>query len=347
MSDNEYELPKGVGQLPDWWLDNVLHDVRDDILRKKRRKNRKIMGLPKETQQREDLAIGMEKTRLDSISATSEGGPAVVAAMMAADETYVSSKDDEDLVADLGSVVSSMDTEERHRNKVNVNITNEEEAALVEARRAKKLGRAQYGQHHLRKREGNVKKVDSVYLKRQYHSGRDVIDDTADDTDDVIKASVAAGAAASAVKEETVPEEEESVTTSSVSTNNTAQSSVAAGSTQQRRTYKTEFTGVSPFDFAMQQRAKEKERREKERQAREALSTHHGASLEADRAFQHRARDEEQKRQKKEAEEALKAFKAADLDKKYEVADKLKKLQIEDKLKKKEAEEHNKGYRER
>ena len=40
-------------------------------------------------------------------------------------------------------------------------------------------------------------------------------------------------------------------------------------------------------------------------------------------------------------------FKAADLDKHYEVAAELKKLQIEDKLKKKEAEEHLKGYRER
>jgi polysaccharide pyruvyl transferase WcaK-like protein len=81
--------------------------------------------------------------------------------------------------------------------------------------------------------------------------------------------------------------------------------------------------------------------------AKEALATHHKHSLEADSAVELKAKEQEQRRQKREAEEHLKAFKAADLDKKYEVAAELKKLHLEERQKKREADEHLKGYRER
>jgi len=109
---------------------------------------------------------------------------------------------------------------------------------------------------------------------------------------------------------------------------------------------KKAFVGgsFSHFDFAMQQRALQKERREKERHARESLATHHGASLEFDRVAKLKAKEKEERKKRMEADFNLKSFKAANLN---TYTAELKKLQIKDKMKKKEAEENLKGYRER
>mmetsp|Transcript_11357 Transcript_11357/g.12694 ORF Transcript_11357/g.12694 Transcript_11357/m.12694 type:complete len:428 (-) Transcript_11357:19-1302(-) len=107
---------------------------------------------------------------------------------------------------------------------------------------------------------------------------------------------------------------------------------------------KKAFVGgsFSHFDFAMQQRALQKERREKERHARESLAIHHGASLELDRAAKLKAKEKEEREKRMEADYNLKSFKAANLN---TYTAELKKLQIKDKMKKKEAEENLKGYR--
>ena len=109
------------------------------------------------------------------------------------------------------------------------------------------------------------------------------------------------------------------------------------------RSFKTAFTGVSPFDFAMQQRAREQERREKERLARESLRAHNAAKVEKDRASQQKQKDLEEKRKKKEAEDALKNFKKTSLESDLETE--LTRRRQEDKRKKKEAEEQHHIYK--
>ena len=212
--------------------------------------------------------------------------------------------------------------------KLNITMTSDEEGAAVEARRQKDLQSEEYGQQKLRARPGNVKTVDSVRLNQDQYGNandpterREVNYKTGDSiTEPAFVGEEFAGPASASPTKRFLPPPKK---------------------------FDTAFTGVSPFDFAMQQRAREKERREKERLSREGLAQHHGGVLLADKAAQHKAKEDEERRRKKEAEDLLKMFKAADLDKHYEVAAELKKLQIEDKLKKKEAEEHLKGYRER
>lgn len=111
------------------------------------------------------------------------------------------------------------------------------------------------------------------------------------------------------------------------------------------RKFKTAFTGAGAFDFAMQQRAQEKERREKERLAREALKQHSAASLEAIRVHQQKQRDLEEKRKKKEAEENLKGFKNLALDSRLDKSTELRQQKLEDKRQKKEAEEKRHEYK--
>lgn len=109
------------------------------------------------------------------------------------------------------------------------------------------------------------------------------------------------------------------------------------------RKFKTVFTGVSPFDFAMQQRAREQERREKERLARESLARHHAEKVESDKASQQKQKHLEEMRKKKEAEEAIKKFRKTTLDADLETE--LKRQKQEEKRKKKEAEEQHHGYK--
>ena len=111
------------------------------------------------------------------------------------------------------------------------------------------------------------------------------------------------------------------------------------------RKFKTAFTGAGAFDFAMQQRAQEKERREKERLAREALKQHSAAALEAIRVRQQKQRDLEEKRKKKEAEENLKGFKNLVLDSRLDKSAELRQQKLEDKRQKKEAEERRHDYK--
>lgn len=109
------------------------------------------------------------------------------------------------------------------------------------------------------------------------------------------------------------------------------------------RKFKTAFTGVSPFDFAMQQRAREQERREKERLARESLSRHHAETAEYDRVSEQKQKYLEEKRKKKEAEEYRKQFKGVTLD--SDLATELKRRHMEEKRKKKEACEQHHEYK--
>lgn len=111
------------------------------------------------------------------------------------------------------------------------------------------------------------------------------------------------------------------------------------------RKFKTAFTGAGAFDFAMQQRAQEKERREKERLAREALKQHSADAMEAVRVRQQKQRDLEEKRKKKEAEENLKGFKNLALDSMLDKSTELKQQKLEDKRQKKEAEEKRHEYK--
>lgn len=113
----------------------------------------------------------------------------------------------------------------------------------------------------------------------------------------------------------------------------------------QARTYKTAFTGAGAFDFAMQQRAQEKERREKERMARESLKQHSATTMEAERVRQQKQKDLEMRRKKHEAQENLKGFKNLALDSKMDKSAELKRQQLEHKRQTKEAEEKHHEYK--
>ena len=332
MSTEAISLPKGVGQLPTWWLEEVPHETRDDVLRSQRRVYRRSVGLPTESHEEETRAIQIEKQRIDSLSSisarslviddieTRETSLDAANAPQQFKVEMIDAEGDDSASSTLGKPF-----------KLNITMTSVEEGAAVEARRQKDLLSEDYGQQKLRARPGNVKTVDSVHLNRDQYGNAN---EPTKPGKDGYKISNSTAASASLGEKSTSP----FTTASACAPTSTAPSP---------KKFDTAFTGVSPFDFAMQQRAREKERREKERLSREGLAQHHGAVLLADKAAEHKAKDDEVRRKKKEAEDLLKMFKAADLDKHYEVAAELKKLQIEDKLKKKEAEEHLKGYRER
>jgi hypothetical protein len=296
-------LPPGVGQLPDWWLQNVEHDTLDDVLRKQRRLRRTRQGLPVESEEEESIGVQQDKEFIrQSLIASGRAGSHNALSVMAA-----AAAESDDLVSLVSQDTIDTDGDDGKRSslRLSVNMSREEEEDIVEARRDRSLGKEEFGQDKLRHRPGSVKTVESVLLNRDQYGN-------------LVGSSAKATGGPNEVAEPRSTKE-----------------------------FKTDFTGVSSFDFAMQQRAREKERREKEREAREALAKHHGTSVEADKAAEQRAKEQEERRKRLEAEANLKAFKAADLDKKYEVAAELKKLQLEDKLKKKEANEHLKGYRER
>ena len=111
-----------------------------------------------------------------------------------------------------------------------------------------------------------------------------------------------------------------------------------------KRQFKTSFTGVSPFDFAMQQKVKEKQRREQERLAREALAQHHAQLSEVDKASERKAKEQEEKRKKVEAEKILKQFKNKG-DSKLDKATSLRKLNNELQRKRKEAEDLQRDHK--
>ena len=113
---------------------------------------------------------------------------------------------------------------------------------------------------------------------------------------------------------------------------------------RQPRVFTTAFTGVSHFDFAMQQRAQEKERRERERLDKEGLARHHAQVVLVDTAAELRKKQQEESRLKKEAEANLKKFKNDHGPSQFDTAGNLKKLDQEQKKAKKEAEEHNHGF---
>jgi len=96
-----------------------------------------------------------------------------------------------------------------------------------------------------------------------------------------------------------------------------------------------QFTGCSPFDFAMRQKAAEKERREKQRLAKEALSTHHAGSAEHSKAAKKKAEEDGERKKRKEAEENLNTFKAAEMDQTAQAAADIKKQQLQEKQAKK------------
>jgi hypothetical protein len=325
-------LPQGVGQLPSWWLESVLHDTRDDVLRKKRRTYRNSVGLPQESIAEETQAIEMEKRRFDSVSAAS--GRKLTVENLEANDPSIHSTIAAIAVSEVTDECKETEAdnspERADKNKVSIKMTSDEEDLAVEAHRQKELAAEEYGQGKLRARPGNVKTVDSVLLNRDQYGNRQ-------------GQQARPSSDAASVPATSAPEDASTATASSSST--TGARDIPKG--QAPKQYGTTFTGVSPFDFAMQQRAMEKERREKERISRENLSRHHGASGQADKAAENKASYDEERRKKKEAEDNIKMFKAADLSKKYEAATDLKKLQMEDKQKKKEAEEHLKGYRER
>ena len=64
MTTEAIILPKGVGQLPTWWLEEVPHDTRDDVLRSQRRVYRQSIGLPTESHEEETRAIEMHEVQL-------------------------------------------------------------------------------------------------------------------------------------------------------------------------------------------------------------------------------------------------------------------------------------------
>ena len=139
-----------------------------------------------------------------------------------------------------------------------------------------------------------------------------------------------------------LPESAPTVSPETMSTKGTPNSDSLNASRQPRK-FQTAFTGVSPFDFAMQQRAREQERREKERLARESLSRHHAETVEYDRVSEQKQKMLEEKRKKKEAEENIKMFRKDTLD--SDLATELKRRQIEEKRKKKEACEQHHEYK--
>ena len=370
-STTAVRLPKGVGQLPSWWLDQVPHDTRDDVLRSQRRLYRQSIGLPRESHEEETHAIELEKQRLDSfkeISSRSLGLNDVVVDQQqqqqqqqqyghAASPRQIADNNQQEQQQqqqqqqqqEQQQQVTEAATESQGHDssntatgkafKFNITMTSDEEGAAVEARRQKDQHYVEeYGQQNLRARPGNVNVVDSARL-----SNRSLAQNSSPTKTDAIELSPGEN---ESVDNTLLKNDIVEVGTSDVDSS-TSPSKDKSAPPPPTKKFNTAFTGVSPFDFAMQQRAREKERREKVRLSREGLAQHHGAVLLADKAAEHKARDEEERRKKKEAEEMLKMFKAADLDKTYEVAAELKKMQIETKLKKKEAEENLKGYRER
>jgi hypothetical protein len=119
---------------------------------------------------------------------------------------------------------------------------------------------------------------------------------------------------------------------------------VAMAPKRRPRVFETAFTGVSPFDFAMQQRAQEKARREKERLDKEGLSRHHAQVVLVDTAAELKKKHLEELRQKKEADKNLKKFKNDHGPSQFDTAGNLKKLDQEQKKAKKEAKELNHGF---
>jgi hypothetical protein len=116
---------------------------------------------------------------------------------------------------------------------------------------------------------------------------------------------------------------------------------VPAAETSEPRVYKTAFMGVSPFDFAMQQRAQEKERRQKEKMDREGLTRHHAQVVQIESATELKKKQQEELRLKKEAEDLHKNFKNDAGPSQFDTAGTLKKLALEQKNAKKEAEQRN------
>ena len=116
---------------------------------------------------------------------------------------------------------------------------------------------------------------------------------------------------------------------------------VPAAETSEPRVYKTAFTGVSPFDFAMQQRAQEKERRQKEKMDREGLTRHHAQVVQIESATELKKKQQEELRLKREAEDLHKNFKNDAGPSQFDTAGTLKKLALEQKNAKKEAEQRN------
>jgi hypothetical protein len=160
----------------------------------------------------------------------------------------------------------------------------------------------------------------------------------------MVKALQGTDAAASGIEEQVSPSSEQSGTVQSADSMDSTGSSPSP-TKRERRTYKTAFTGVSPFDFAMQLRIQEKERREKEKEARESLAHHHAQQASSEKAKELKAPSLEERRAKQEAEENLKSYKTVNLGSEYATASELKKLQEEQKRKKKEAEEIQHHYK--
>mmetsp|Transcript_36837 Transcript_36837/g.42012 ORF Transcript_36837/g.42012 Transcript_36837/m.42012 type:complete len:102 (+) Transcript_36837:443-748(+) len=99
------------------------------------------------------------------------------------------------------------------------------------------------------------------------------------------------------------------------------------------------------MDFAMQQKKDEKERREKEKAAREGLISHRATSTEYRKAAQRKAETEVERDHRMDAQKNLASFRNADKDLEFQKAlDNRKKANF-DKLKKKEASEHLSGFR--
>jgi hypothetical protein len=320
------ELPRGVGEVPSWWLELVPHTICEDVLIKKRRLRRRSVGEAVEKINEETNSIVAQKSddnHNDLTSIESERHSNYEKRESPMERTKWSNRlEFEGKEIEYHETVKSF-PKERISN-FNVVMSSHEEETIVESRRSKGITPEEYGQTKLRARPGNVKTTED------------------DDRDTFINNALYQPI--ECIKEEIGDQETYSLTSAPATTSVTNHKKPVIPSSNK---FHTAFTGVSPFDFAMQQSAKEKERREKERLSREALSKHHGALLLADKAAEYKAKDEEIKRKKKEAEELLKMFKAPDLDKQFELASEMKKLQIEEKQKKKEADELLKGYRER
>lgn len=306
-SKRDLTMASPTGKLPQWWLDSTPHDTLEEQVERKKKEaeEKKAQEQQKVTEQNDaDAALDV-----GDVSATQKETPS---------ESLDMNGNAHDNVKP--TPLSKSNGYRRNSNPTRTITPEEWESTDYNVERAKLKP---VTENDMKKRNGALSPASSRGSPATISSGRYTPEVT------------------SPQEQAVVPESALLSPESTVSSSSTPSS--LESSRKPARHFKTSFTGVSPFDFAMQQRAREQERREKERLARESMQRHHAQKIESDKASQHKQKDLEEKRKKREAEENLKTFKKVTLE--SDLATELKRQQQEDKRKKKEAEELYHDYK--
>lgn len=299
-------MTSSTGRLPQWWLDSTPHDTLEEQVERRRKEKEE-----KEAQQETDEKEHNGAADNDCVDAAPE---------------HENPMESIDMNGDSTNDIKNSESSEKSRYQRSSNPRSplgppeEFESTDYSAERARL--KPVISENGKKNRNGALSPASPISLTKT-PSGRYANTETPSSNEESVRADASI------------------VSPSEQSTESTPSS--LSNSRKPVRSFKTAFTGVSPFDFAMQQRAMEQERREKERIARESLARHHAEKVESEKAREQKLKDLEQKRKKKEAEEALKKFRKETLESDLETA--LKRRELEDKRKKKEAELQHHEYK--